>query len=873
MATYIHGTFKNINNDNIEVQIRSELGTKEYVIGEDDNSKLFFDVDPVTIETECEDMFTNIIKKSCKITLVTSLFLGDVLFAANEKSVTVKVFKNDNIIFDGFVEPNTYSQPWANQLETFEINCIDYLGCLQYEYITDTSNYANVKQQNNIYSFKHYLQDFLPSNTYWDKSKLVDNESVFEKAGVSLNVFLGDDEDDLMNNEEILKEILQYCNLHIMQEGSNFIIFDWNTIINKSTSIWYNIFDSSTITIPTYDITVNKDRYASNDTNLSMSEVYNQIVATCEFEEKEELVSSPLNDDDIIPYVNIKQKFLREYISSGDGSAAQDGFKEIVKSGYDGSIPYSDYDGWTCREWYFKWNYNPSWKLRYCTEDIEKFLEVDENGNYINQWKILERLKNNYRFMPALLSIGKSDVELSRNNQKQNGSISMTDYLVISCNGNGVDSDDEADRIDYDNSYAAAFGSAHKGLLEYVKGESGIYSPVSNNTTNYLIFGGKFILNPIMYISGALNPNKIDTTFKTVYDTVDNISPSDTENISDNDNGAFYAQQFYGSRNPKDEQTPMNTTNLIYPFVNENKQRLYEYNYSDHGDSTDKFDKVPVLECMLRIGNKYLKEIETGNFQKTDYIWTTEESYFTLGFDPNIGDYIIGKEWELANTVNGRYSDERGTAIPIHKEDELSGDVEFRIIGVVNTWWNDITRRHPTLFRHTKYYDNYKLLLNHVSSIWIKDFKIKIISDNEGYDIANQSKDLMYMSLEQQDYIKKKDDIEFKINTMPTTEELINLGISSNVSNTNVVNLGTNKPLETMTDTTTNQTDRPERLFIDCYYKLYSKPKIILETTLKDNTTYPFANMYNFTGFTNMIPLSVNKDLKYNSIYIRCRQI
>lgn len=620
------------------------------------------------------------------------------------------------------------------------------------------------------------------------------------------------------------------------------------------------------------------EHYAGDDTNLSMSEVYNQIIAKCEFETRDEVLGSMLDSDKITPYVNIKQKFLREYVSAGEGSRAQNGFKEIVKSGQNGAIPYSSYDAWYCREWYFKWNFNPDWQLRYNLRDIESVLETDSNGNYINQWKILQKMKQT-RFFPALVSVGKSSVELSYKNQKQNGTIEMDDYLVISCNGNRENTEEAATKFDNDN-ITAAGGQGYledNGILKYIGGESGMFSPRDEETTNYVIFSGSMILNPVMDISGSsfwggmYRVNKPDTTFSEVLSTVDYLMKGNTCPVSNNGDGGFYCQQFYTSVKPTDEQTPNNSINLIYPFVNEDKQKSLAYNYSDKGDKTDKFDKVPVLECELRIGDSYLEEYETGDKQKTAYRWTKARASFTIGIDPNIGDYIVGKEYELANTVNGRFSNERGTAIPIKKSDALTGEVHFKIIGLVNTWWNEITRRHPTMFRHTSYQDHYRLLLNNVSSIWLKSFNMKIISDNNGYDTGNSNKDLLYISLEQLDYLKKKDDITFKINTMPTTDELIRLGINSNVSNTNVVNMSNSTPLETIVSKGTKE--RPERIFIDEYYNLYSKPKVIMETTLKDNLNYPMQKMYNFTGFKNMIPMKNIQNLKYNTITLTLRQL
>lgn len=54
-------------------------------------------------------MFEPIIKKSCTINLLTSIYLGDKVFAGNDEDVTVKVFRNGELVFSGYVEPNSYT--------------------------------------------------------------------------------------------------------------------------------------------------------------------------------------------------------------------------------------------------------------------------------------------------------------------------------------------------------------------------------------------------------------------------------------------------------------------------------------------------------------------------------------------------------------------------------------------------------------------------------------------------------------------------------------------------------------------------------------------------------------------------------------------
>ena len=143
MATFLHGIFKDKNEEVILVEIHSSLGSGDITIGEENQQgEIYFSDDPIEISTECEELTEHIIKKTCTISLITSIYLGDILFAANEQSIEVEIFKDTNCIFSGYVEPFVYTQPWAYALEEITLNCIDKLCCLQYEYFLDDKTWA-----------------------------------------------------------------------------------------------------------------------------------------------------------------------------------------------------------------------------------------------------------------------------------------------------------------------------------------------------------------------------------------------------------------------------------------------------------------------------------------------------------------------------------------------------------------------------------------------------------------------------------------------------------------------------------------------------------------------------------------------------------
>lgn len=125
------------------------------------------------------------------------------------------------------------------------------------------------------------------------------------------------------------------------------------------------------------------------------------------------------------------------------------------------------------------------------------------------------------------------------------------------------------------------------------------------------------------------------------------------------------------------------------------------YNWTGWGDGTDKYSKLPIIECELIIGNKRLVEYDMDEYGNSKFQWCPvnggiETTYvdtdgqtktylkqtFSLGVNPKIGDKILCTQFKLQNTVDYRFNiDAEGTAIPIKKSDNLSGAVMFRILG------------------------------------------------------------------------------------------------------------------------------------------------------------------------------------------------
>lgn len=873
---YIHGDFRDVNNVLYSVHILSDNDkTKELIIGE---KGLLFSGSPISIETDIDDTFQTIIRRSATINLVTSDYIGDKLFANNSRNIKVNIYKEDLCIYAGFVEPNTFSQPFANGLEEFTINTTDALTTLQYYNYGDVTlkTYLKAKKDAKVKTFKDMLDQMLGDILdidivngtggviYYDLSKGITKgkeSTIFNDCSMSELYLLGDEADDVWTNEDVLEQMLQYLNLHIIQDGLDYYIFDWNSIKNRRTN-WQNMtLMAVTLQNPSV-IEMTSEMHSSNDTNLSVADVYNQVSVKCKLEDQEDVIKSPMDSDSLSSLYNGKQKYMTEYISEGEGRRANNAFFDMI---HDRTTTYD-----CCRtvDWYLQAMYNRNWNFITPNGDITDLCEFG-NNMYINQWKLPKYLKDN-QLIPSLFRMGSVEKKPNITDNSPTSKIDMSSYLFISINGNGDDT--ETNHSPSDQTL-----QNRSGMIEYIGNSSGgVFSPTDDVTTNYLVFSGKLCLMPIQKetdkFSTLLNYDRGSYWHKTV--------PSDN-----NGDGRYYTRKWYNQTRPSDEATSYIKGALsLHPWTKDKANHELQYNYTSNGDSTDKFSKLPVLECELIIGNKRLIETNIDIYGNSTFKWVEigkepiidgdKITTFSLGINPKIGDKIIGDEFSIQNNISYTMNLEtEGTAIPITKDDALSGAVVFRILGPINLTWNDITKRHKTWFRHTKWYNNTKFVLSHLENIIIKDFECKVYSDQAGND-SDEDNDLIYMSNETDKFVNKKDDTEFKFITQLSSAECIQKGIKNSINLNAVINTNTRTPLESIYNATTNETAKPEEHYINQYYLAYSKPKLIMETDLHDTDDISIQNIFHSKVLKrNFFVQSINRDLKEASVHIKLKEV
>ncbi len=852
---YIYGSFLSQRGDTVAVYIVTRNDrTQTLEIGSEE-ADVFFTEDPAEITDEVNDTFDCLLRRSATIRLLCGNLVSD-FFSTSCRDAVVNIYKNDKCVFAGFIEPQTFSQSYNDRWDELELNCVDALSALQYSKYKDVGAlgvaYASVKAEAAQRSFHDIATEILRGVTesldilggqgikfWYDGSKAINaldanRYQILSQLSISDLLFLGDDESDVWQQDEVLEELLKYLNLHIAQDGLDFYIFSWESV--KATSdeiIWGDIIDDTTKQTARQTVAIALGNVADCDTTISIGDVYNQLQLTAKVEGIDNVIESPLDEDLLVsPYAN-KQKYLTEYSSDGEGRTAYNAFYAMTHD------QKTTYGGGAITDWFVQVMRNTQW-----TFPMGGDTEVDIVDYFGSEGTNQHALPDWLGQSPgaAIMALGSVKTNTANDDNSPTSKVNMTNYLVVSVNGNGVDNDEsgtypnESD-IKKNIPYAVYTGNS----------TGGVFSPADKETTNYIVLSGKVILNPIMDRTETYTTLH-NEEWTTIVDGIPvGIYWHKTVPSRSNGDGRYYTRQYWQADTPDKEATwHEGADSGFYPYTGEGPEE-YEFKYSAVGDSTDTISKVAVLACMLVIGDKCVVESGTDG-QTTDFVWQTykersecqsdDEYYqqcFTIGFDPKIGDKLVGTEFDIQNNIDYKMGiDVEGIGIPIRKSDKVSGQVKFMILGPVNTTWDVVTRRHPTFFRHTKWSSSTVPLLAHVSSIMLKSFEVKVYSDNGLISNGNNDNDIIYMSDTKETFVNKKDDLEFKINSVLTAEECAQLGVSNTVSLSTPLDISTGDGILTVYDRSNNVKAKPEQIYVDSYYTEYHKPRVIMKQKLID---------------------------------------
>lgn len=822
--------------------------TPAYEIG-DEESGIYFADDAVEIISEINDTFDSLICRSASIRLQSAVELTG-LYCSSCMQTKVTISEDGRCVFAGFIEPQSYSQPFNSTADDVEINCIDALSALQYmpyaDVTSESGRYADVTRQATIVTMMSLIKDCCERtcgeggfSIFYDNSRKLtagDTGNIFDKIGVSELLFLGEDEDSVWTYQDVLTEIMKYLSLHIEQDGTDFYIYSWATAKRKTNPEWMRIAGNGEprwTAKTTREITL--ELAADTDTTLDMGETYNLITLKCEVSDRDTLIESPLNESNLTSDYARRQKYvtcISSYPAESDETGFQKLFRQLCGGTYD--IMTVTTDRASFKDWYFRLKTNDNWRFlgRHDGETSDLYADYSDNGT-LPQEDLPNHIgtggNEGFRVNAALVSWGNVENIRDRKDNSPQSSIEMEDYLVIA-----IDGQNSADNI-------SEVLQASAPLVEYTGNTSGfMLSPSDDSITNYIVFSGKMLLSHIAPISvpwGDWIAGDTDTNFPMV---------------SGNELGRqrLYTRKWWKTQTPCGPVTAVSGQNFGLTPPDEDLVPTFLYNKSRWNGRDYDFDnvsKVAVLACMLRIGDKVL--VETGvEGQVKDYMWQTykpresclsdDEYYeqtFTLGINPKIGDYLVGTEYDIQNNVTFDMGiDIEGTAIPIRHSDKLSGQIVFQILGPVNSTWDDVLYRYESWFHDVDYRPSGVKLLTRIQNIYIKDFEVNVVSDNGLIDNGVDG-DLVYMSDTDEQYVNKKEDLSFRITSALTSEERFALGFTGSTKISSPVDVTADESLLQIHNADTGEDGKPEQMYVDEAWRMWHLPRVQMSQTIDEH--------------------------------------
>lgn len=846
---YYHGKFLTQLSEEVTVHIVTGGDrTQEVIIG-DASSGIYFTDDPVTIESSVNDTFDVLLRSEGSIRLLTKDFVPD-LFNTTCMNAVVNIFKGNQCIFAGFIEPQAYEQGYNEIYDELELSCIDVLSALQYAKYRDIGtkpgvSYRHAKVNADQRSYLDYFRDLFKNaldviditgvgvKMLYDGSKCYKDtvyESLFSSVKVSELLFLGDEEDDVWECDKVLEALLKYLNLHIVQDGLTFYVYSWESTVRERAIEWVDLYTNQKAEgiKPRFTIDLTPSVVADTDASISIGEVYNRLELTCDIKDIETLIESPLEKNCLKARYSGRQLYMKEIMAHGKGIKAWKGFLDKA------ILDRSDYGAGEDIDWYILY------------KDCENWTFKGQPTPNTPQHEVANKQANE-RFA-QLVSFGKVEHVNSNPSNAVVGNLDMTDYLIVPVLGDYNDADTGHPTAQELRDCAP--------MATYTGGSNGaVYSPVDDKTTNYIVFSGSLILNPVQ------DPSYSYRSIMAMLDTP--VSPWDASPTEGaikpsrrGSDGCFRTYKFYNAETPTSAPVPNRSIERgLVPFTDTDR-KLLKLEHTAPEVSGDTISKVPVLECMLIIGDKVLVEEPGTEGNVSDFSWkpyvtfeeckvreggNDEKAYaryysqcFSLGFDPAVGDFLIGQEYDIRNNIDFTMSIEAsGTAIPIKASDNLRGAVQFKILGPCNTMFGEYTRRHKTWFRPERWPGINRRVLAHVDHIFIKDFEVKVYSDNGHLDNSSD-KDLVYISNTDDTFVNIKDDLDFSITTALTSDECNACGVTNKVWLSTPYSSAEQSSLRAIYDKNTGNNDKPEKLYVDSYYQEYSKPRIQMTVKVQD---------------------------------------
>lgn len=800
---------------------------------------------PVIITQNSDGLFAPIKGLTCTIEVVTFDLLPD-LYAQGELDVEVQIYRENNIIFEGYLTPYVYNQPFASVLDTIELEAVSKLSVLKDIKYTPIKGSKNIETVVDI--LRHIFVDIAKYNKdtfemhallkfdLYTEYNLIDSVISYTPSVSESNFFDDDELQTPWSCYDVLSEIAKFFCASFVEYNNIIHIVDYLHIIKYAhhnptyTRITYDNVYPPIYLLPNIK-TVTPLSYFSNDANISYDEIFNKVEVATNTYPVDTLVSS-LTDN--------------ENLEIGSGFFESN----YLKSKNEKKIKWNSIVKWDYRFL----NENTGWKHFYYKIPPEVY--VDENGETqlrskeTNHWFDIDSTSQydihvDYNFTPprrypyvntrCASIVNYSAFQLPATNDYETDipkQVSYSKCIMFNCFDDSLSTTpSQPFNINYADEHLF-----NVPMLEYESQVSMIYSPNVSGSH----YKTALVINTSILYQCNIKPSSSQKWYA-IYpprgSQYGHIVSAPLDGVVEADPYEFTIYEKYDSEGFRDGTK----SSWVMQWPSRTKKE------SGYGTGYE------LLKLKLQIGDKYWNGKE----------WAKEDSTFMLSFNnnPQDGDVETFNCYAWQDIVtNFDYTSEiptdKGYAIPITHEDCVSGKLKLTIYTPYQL---------PHAMTISGLVDDFKLPWNAASpKIYLKDFTVDMycITPATVHNFTDKNADYVYTNIINTNFDKTYTIDELKINTdrgveagrsllsgfiydIASEEEirqyLIEHGVIDETEIQNeigniVKQKNTNRLLTTLEynwgeQVTINR--RPEEYLIDALTQHYNDKKLIYELTLK----------------------------------------
>jgi hypothetical protein len=189
---------------------------------------------------------------SLKLEASTEVTLED-LYSEDEQDFTVKLYRNNKLIFSGYLNPEGVFQSFVEDLWIISLDCVDGLGSLANLSFVDPLGFPFLNKMKGIDIVYYALNRsgiILPINvsinTTYEGLTIDADTEILSKIYLNANRFQKTDGDTIMSCEEVLKSVLDLYCACITQIDGEWYIYKPNELF-QDRNVIFKIYDINNV--------------------------------------------------------------------------------------------------------------------------------------------------------------------------------------------------------------------------------------------------------------------------------------------------------------------------------------------------------------------------------------------------------------------------------------------------------------------------------------------------------------------------------------------------------------------------------------------------------------------------------------------------